>query len=588
MSDDISLYRKYRPQNFSHLVGQDHIRQTLLNALRKKQVAHAYLFCGPRGTGKTTAARLVSKGLNCLHLEKNAEPCNNCDICRDITDGRLIDIIEIDAASNRGIDEIRDLREKIQFAPTRAAKKVYIIDEVHMLTKEAFNALLKTLEEPPVHAHFILATTEAYKIPETIISRCQRFDFKRIQCDDIVKRLQFIAEQEKIFAEEEALALIAQYAEGGLRDAIGLFEQMLVSQSVTLEHIQEYLGVAGKKSVDNFLQFTFAGNILDALELLNKLYEDGSDLSQFTKTCIESLRNRLLHAVSQNEEDTISRILELIALFQDAQTSLSGSSIPQLPLEMALIRSAFGDRPHRSLLSFSPNDSAITSSPITPPDKKTQQKTSEGLHYVSDSDLVQIPRESVNFSSSNADLPRSNVELPPSRSNQTSSPSSDLPILSEIRKLWPRILDHISTPAFRRSLEQGQLLSMSNHRISLGFSSQFHLEKAQKSYAQKELEDAIFEVFATRISVSYETLSLQVDAENDLDYKESSAHSAQYPKQASIQSEDQSSTQYAKQSSTQAEESDLESEPLNQHSEGSNQLAEQAAKLFGGELIEEE
>ncbi|MBI2463748.1 DNA polymerase III subunit gamma/tau [Candidatus Peregrinibacteria bacterium] len=610
MSDDISLYRKYRPQNFSHLVGQDHIRQTLLNALRKKQVAHAYLFCGPRGTGKTTAARLVSKGLNCLHLEKNAEPCNSCDICRDITEGRLIDIIEIDAASNRGIDEIRDLREKIQFAPTRAAKKVYIIDEVHMLTKEAFNALLKTLEEPPAHAHFILATTEAYKIPETIISRCQRFDFKRIQGNDIVKRLQFIAEQEKIFAEEEALILIAQYAEGGLRDAIGLFEQMVVSQSVTMEYIQEYLGVAGKKSVDNFLHFVFSGNILGALEFLNKLYEDGADLSQFTKTCMESLRIRLLQAVSQNEEDAISRILELISLFQEAHLSIGGASIPQLPLEMALIQSAFGDRSHRSLRSFSRSDSTATPSPLTTSGQILRHKSSDGLLNASAGNVSKIPMESMDISPSNIDFSKSNngdtssvadsfshdnSHIDDSLNNNShiessKTPPSAFPTLSDIRKLWPRVLDHIVTPAFRRSLEQGEVLSISDHSISLGFSSEFHLEKVQKAQAQRELENSLFEVFAARISVNYKTLSLGIDIENGFHHQMSSEQLAQ----SSKQSDGQSAAQRSAQSSTQSEGQFVtqNSVPSSSQSEAQSdtpdQLAERAAKLFGGELIEED
>ena len=240
----MSLYRKYRPQTFAHLVGQDHVSQTLLSALRLGRVSHAYLFTGPRGTGKTSTARLVAKALNCLD-ESSVEPCNACEICMEIADGRLIDIIEIDAASNRGIDEMRDLREKIHFAPTRAKLKVYIIDEVHMLTKEAFNALLKTLEEPPEHVYFVLATTEVHKIPETILSRCQRFDFQRIPVKVLVDRLSFIAQEEKIEVEEKALEMIAHHAEGGLRDAIGLLEQMAADGSLTVERVSTVLGIGG-------------------------------------------------------------------------------------------------------------------------------------------------------------------------------------------------------------------------------------------------------------------------------------------------------------------------------------------------------
>ena len=242
--EEISLYRKYRPHNFDNLVGQDHIKTTLVNALKNGHVSHAYLFTGPRGTGKTSTARLIAKALNCTDLHDDFEPCNKCEFCTDINDGRLIDLIEIDAASNRGIDEVRDLKEKINFAPSRAKYKIYIIDEAHMMTKEAFNALLKTLEEPPAHAYFILATTEVHKIPETIISRCQRFDFRRIGTKALMTRLSYICQKEEIKAQDSALEVISKYVDGGLRDAIGLVEQLTADKKLLLEHVQEILGVS--------------------------------------------------------------------------------------------------------------------------------------------------------------------------------------------------------------------------------------------------------------------------------------------------------------------------------------------------------
>ncbi|OGJ54496.1 DNA polymerase III, subunit gamma and tau, partial [Candidatus Peregrinibacteria bacterium RIFOXYC2_FULL_33_13] len=253
---EISLYRKYRPQRFFDLVGQEHIVKVLTNGVKTNNVSHAYLFCGPRGTGKTSCARIVAKVLNCTDV-KEGEPCLECNFCLDTQEGKLIDLLEIDAASNRGIDEIREIREKIKFLPTHGGKKIYIIDEVHMLTKEAFNALLKTLEEPPTHAHFILATTESHKVPETIISRCQRFDFRRINDTDIIKRLQFIAHEENIEAEEDALKLIAKNAQGGLRDAISFLEQMVDGGKITLDGVKDSLGYIGFKTVELFCEYLF-------------------------------------------------------------------------------------------------------------------------------------------------------------------------------------------------------------------------------------------------------------------------------------------------------------------------------------------
>ena len=279
--ESVSLYRKYRPHNFDNLVGQDYIRDTLTNALKGNRVSHAYLFSGPRGTGKTSAARLLAKALNCSNLTDGYDPCNECDFCQEINNGRLIDLIEIDAASNRGIDEVRDLKEKINFAPTRSKFKVYIIDEVHMMTKEAFNALLKTLEEPPDHVYFILATTEIHKIPETILSRCQRFDFKRINKKALMTRLSFIAQKEKIQAQDSALELITRYVDGGLRDAIGLLEQLSVDKKLEVEHVREILGLSHTSLILSLYDVLMNNDIKEALKIISELHNQGSDLKQF-------------------------------------------------------------------------------------------------------------------------------------------------------------------------------------------------------------------------------------------------------------------------------------------------------------------
>ena len=238
-----ALYRKWRPQTFSEVSGQEHVLQTLRNAIASGRIAHAYLFSGPRGTGKTTMARLVAKAVNCTNPDLTQRPDNTCPICTAISDGRLLDLIELDAASNRGIDEIRDLRDKINFAPGQARYKVYIIDEVHMLTEPAFNALLKTLEEPPPHAIFVLATTDPQKVPATIVSRCQPFAFRRLTLSEIVSRLQHLVDEEGLHAEPEALSLIARQATGSMRDAVSLLDQLAAGGAeITVERAQAALG----------------------------------------------------------------------------------------------------------------------------------------------------------------------------------------------------------------------------------------------------------------------------------------------------------------------------------------------------------
>lgn len=333
----MSLYLKYRPQDFANVVSQSHVVKTLENTLKQNQLAHAYLFCGPRGTGKTSMARIVAKSLNCTNRQPDsAEPCHNCQICSDINQGRLVDLIEIDAASNRGIDEIRELREKIVFTPTQAKAKVYIIDEVHMLTKEAFNALLKTLEEPPEHAYFILATTEAHKIPETIVSRCQQFTFKRIENTDIVGRLSYISKQEGIEADENALFLIAKAAHGGMRDAIGLLEQMAASGPVTYEATSVQLGVSGHVVMEKIEDALMNQDPAKAIQLLGQIHAQGKSLNAFLEEWVNHLREQMLSNL--DDQVGVNQYIQWIELFTTARQQLSQAIIPQLPIEIAIVR----------------------------------------------------------------------------------------------------------------------------------------------------------------------------------------------------------------------------------------------------------
>ncbi len=345
----LAFYRKYRPQNFDALHGQNATKETLMQALKQRKLSHAYLFSGPRGTGKTSTARLIAKAIQCESRQESGQACGECLICKQIEKNELIDLIEIDAASNRGIDEIRDLREKIRFSPSYAKSKVYIIDEVHMLTKEAFNALLKSLEEPPKHVYFILATTEIHKIPDTIISRCQRYDFRRIAVKDIVNRLQYIVEKENLNADKIALELIAKYADGGMRDAITLLEQFS-NEKIDESLVRERLGLAKHQACEELYIALIEDESKKALEIINVLHEEAYDLSAFTVSFLSFLREKLHEAINSKKKNEISRILELVTLFDKAWIKLKKTSISQLPLEIAIIRanSKYADSNHSS------------------------------------------------------------------------------------------------------------------------------------------------------------------------------------------------------------------------------------------------
>lgn len=284
---NITLYRKYRPQNFDEIAGQEFVLRAIKNSLRENKLSHAYLFTGPRGVGKTTIARLIAKGVNCLNSENVTDnPCGKCENCREISLGISMDMIEIDAASNRGIDEIRELKEKINYQPVKGRKKIYIIDEVHMLTKEAFNALLKTLEEPPSHVIFILATTEIDKIPDTVISRCQRYDFLPISKEDIKKLLQNVAEKENIKIDDASLDLIYRKSEGSARDSFSIFEQVVSNfnnEEINIEKTQKALGVVPDVILEEFLDLIKKSDKEKLVDFIDKIWEDGIVIETFLK-----------------------------------------------------------------------------------------------------------------------------------------------------------------------------------------------------------------------------------------------------------------------------------------------------------------
>jgi len=357
------IARKWRPQSWDDVVAQEHVTATLQNAIQHNRLAHAYLFTGPRGVGKTSAARILAKALNC-EKEVESNPCNECSSCKEIAESRSVDVFEIDGASNRGIDEVRNLRENIQYTPARGKYRIYIIDEVHMLTPPAFNALLKTLEEPPSHVLFIFATTEPHKVPATIVSRCQRFDFRRISTQNIIQRLKRISEEEKIDIDEEAIFLIARKADGSLRDSQSILDQIVsyTGEKIKAEHVIQALGLIEQEIFFQVTDVLTSGKVDEGMVLVEKVVSGGYDIEEFLVGLAEHLRNLLVVRslesadLVEGSEDHRKKYLALAKVFQeedilrlirivlDTKVTLKRSQNPRLPLELAMVKMIKLDR----------------------------------------------------------------------------------------------------------------------------------------------------------------------------------------------------------------------------------------------------
>lgn len=494
----VVLARKWRPESFDEVIGQEHVSRTLRNAILSDKVAHAYTFAGPRGVGKTTTARLLSKSLNC---EEGivVKPCNKCPSCQEIAKGISLDVLEIDGASNRGIENIRALRDNVRLAPNRDRFKIYIIDEAHMLTEPAFNALLKTLEEPPTHVKFMLATTMAHKVPLTILSRCQKFDFKRIGIPELVKRLQFIAGEEKMNVEESAFFAIAHGAEGSMRDALSILDQLasFSEGKIKEDEVNAVLGIVATESLFLITDAIISGDRLKGIEIVNAVIDHGKDFHLFFKSLIQHFRNiivanlgldedglidlppeNLNRLKSQTTQFTIEEAEEAITILADAEERLRKVGGGRIPLELAILKLI-----------------GIKNAPFS---EKRKLPTK-------DFQPAPFPKLVETKKAVSPEKPKSPLESSSSTAASKEPGEKTALLLENVLRDWPLVLEKIKEEKISvwTFMKEGKLTKLSDEVITIAFSdkSSFHKKSLERPATRQFIEKVLMDVFARKLSI---------------------------------------------------------------------------------------
>lgn len=504
----LALYRAWRPQTFSDVIGQEHITQTLQNALREGRFSHAYLFSGPRGTGKTSTAKIFAKAVNCEHVS-TGEPCNQCRVCKGITDDSIMDVVEIDAASNRGVEEIRDLREKVKFTPTETKYKVYIIDEVHMLTTEAFNALLKTLEEPPAHVIFILATTEPHKLPLTIISRCQRFDFRRIATDKMMNLLMEISHSEGFEADKNALSMIARHSEGGMRDALSLLDQIFSfsGSQVKIEDVLKVIGTASYQAFSKMTKAIYENKTAHVLDMIHKWVQEGKDPERILEDLLYFYRDMLLYKSAPSLEEIKGKVIldpdfPLVAqiysdeqLYQVIETlnqyvnEMKRTNQTRILLELAIVKTA------RMMLnsqeeshSFLKDEIEVLKSKVKDLEAQLEKLTNQNIQF--QDQTITDKNKKQNMKSHRVSGKDQMLQKLKELSEQLSKEQ-----YQNLLEIWPKVLHAVKQKkvTVHAWFIDGEPVAVTDETIIIAFNNQMHRDTTDKVDHRQLIEEVINE-----------------------------------------------------------------------------------------------